>query len=287
LYEGAADGAAGGGGEGGGGAGGANVDVPTPWSPLRNPVDQFWGPTSFLAALDHAPPHTTHTGDQAPPITARVVSRDPSDAFPVEPPPGFDITPGLFALASKVLTQFPDEKTCRLLFERYHNHNDEILRPALDRILQSFWSLYGEELKQGKASSIRRIAILISHNTSIALEDDPDGLERWMKSSSRPTIRWECLGMILSHLSYGIISSGGEDSFLVEQQGSAEKDRERILKEMRECVANCIRLSREYAGNTLLAYLIYKHLILEGVVNGDTSRFALLPLTLFFPSGLI
>jgi len=95
-------------------------------------------------------------------------------------------------------------------------------------------------------------------------------LERWLKSSSPQMIRWEAIGIILSHVSYGIISSGGEDSFLVEEQGS-EKDRESILKEMRECVASCIKLCREYSGNTLLAYLIYKHTILEGIVNGDTS----------------
>lgn len=246
---------------------GTDADSPLPSSIIAGsslkPVGQFFGPTSFLSAFDDG--SNTHTSQQ------RLETPISTDTSHLEIDAGFYIRPSLFPLASKVLTQFPDDKTCLMLFDRYKNINDEIIRPTIVRVMRTFWSLYGKELKQGKASSIRKIAALISRNTSIALENDEDGLERWMKSSSPQMIRWEGIGIILSHLSYGIISSGGEDLFLVEQEGS-EKDREKIVKEMRECVANCIKLCREYSGNTLLAYLIYKHLILEGIVNGDTSK---------------
>ncbi|EXJ86997.1 hypothetical protein A1O3_03954 [Capronia epimyces CBS 606.96] len=240
---------------------GPSVTSTTAGSALQT-VGQFFGSTSFLAAFDEKLYSPVLTQPREMPMSIS------SSDFEIDP--SFSIDPDLLPLATKILAQFPDDRTCQILFERYNNLNDEIIRPSIARVMKSFWLHFGEELRQGKVSSIRKIATLISYNTSHPMEDDEDGLERWMKSSSLQTIRWESIGIILSHLSYGIISSGGEDLFLVEQEGS-EKDRERILKQMRECVGNCIKLCRAYAGNTLLAYLIYKHLILEGIVNGDTS----------------
>jgi hypothetical protein len=171
----------------------------------------------------------------------------------------------------KVLTQIPNEVACDVLFSRHTNPNDGSIRLAWKRLSSSLHLEHVKMLERRYPNEMDSWAQQISRNTNLELHDEEDPV-KWFKTFSGSNLRWEALGILFTYWSFGSLASAECDSIFA-FACQRPKTRVQMVIEMKECAASCIALSSHVDhGNSLLVYLLYKHSLLETMVNGDASE---------------
>lgn len=216
----------------------------------------FLGSTSFSAVLNES--RGNHDIDR--------LSSHP------EPEDFSDIYPDALARGIEVLSQIPDEKTCKTLFSRHTNPNDGWVRLAGTKVSDSMFAHFADTFESRNQAKLSSMATLICRNTANALKEGSDSAS-WLASFTGGNLRWESIGILFTYWAFGAISSP-ESDLMFSQAPRGKLERKTYMMQMKACASSCIALcSHVDRGNPLLVYLLYKHLLLESIVSGDSSKY--------------
>lgn len=216
----------------------------------------YLGSTSFSATLQQG--HLTEEPDFIPDSSySSSADNDYTD-------------PKTQALGLKVLSGFPDKETSFRLLEWYSTSHCQVgfHKPSTRSSLQLFWSTFGSELcEPRKIPNLERIGSLINRNGKVLLERPDDAIE-WVAAFSGPKTRWETLGILFVAFCYTCISVPENELDLL--HGGSKVERKTLVEELTQCVEACIELSR-HSLNNLTCTLLYRHMLLKSVLEGDTG----------------
>jgi len=212
----------------------------------------YLGSTSYLATLQHSelrPPDDNIAGDISKP--------NPSEV----------------SLGVDILKNLPDEKTCHMLLNYYLSNTTGLTglpRSSAKHILGSIFTTFGASLQiphiDHKLEEISRQII----ETSQTYWPDPDNATEWVASMSGSSIRWEVIGLLYIAFAYAIIALSASEYALIDER-LARKDPKICLREMKICIEKCMELSRNSL-QPMFCNLLYKNLLLETVMEGDSSE---------------
>jgi len=225
----------------------------------------FFGSTSFSATIHHS--------DLDPDIEGEANEHEEIAIAP-------DLDPTQVAMGANVIRRLPNYATCNILIESYSEQNSSEMgfpKPTTRRILESLYKTHQTHLKLPRLTrGLERMSMDITRNCIEPLHM-PDDAEEWMSSFTGPNTRWEAIGILFSSLAYGLMSVT-EKEFRGLCDPISKKEKNTSIQEFKECVMWCIELCRQSL-NPLVCTLLYRHLLLETVINGDSSWVA--PMILF------
>jgi hypothetical protein len=211
----------------------------------------YLGSTSYIATLQHS---------ELPPSDENI-DEDISKPDPRRVSLGVDI-----------LRLFPDEKTSHIFLDYYLSNTTGLIglpKSSAGHILGSIFTTFGAALKfphiDHELEEISRQII----ETGQAYCTDPDDATGWVASMSGSSIRWEIIGLFYIAFAYAIIALSASEYALIDER-LARKDPKICLREMKVCIEKCIELSR-HSLQPMLCNLLYKNLLLETVMEGDSS----------------
>ncbi|KAK2617003.1 hypothetical protein QQS21_000092 [Conoideocrella luteorostrata] len=181
----------------------------------------------------------------------------------------------LAKLAMSTLKCIPDMASAEALIDVESSAHDGWSRLVGERLHASFWAAFESHLAIAGGRDEPRIlqmASKISDNTSRPFKDDQTDPVEWLKSFSGPEMRWESLGHLFIYWAYG--ARGIRDScYSTKCVDLRKRDSLELLRTYKQCALWCIELSRAATtDNMLLAYLVFKHCLIESQVSGETGR---------------
>jgi hypothetical protein len=179
-------------------------------------------------------------------------------------------SPARLKLGFKVLREMPDIFTCHTLVDCYMANAGVVgfHKPSIKHILNAFCVDFGPVLEEPTPENLERVAIDIMKNGQVSLSM-PDDACGWVRSFSGRQTRWESLGILYVAFAYGLLSLP-EATIIPFDQGLPKRDRKELLQVFKECIEACIELSR-LSLNPVVCFLLYKNLVLETVIKGDSS----------------
>ena len=181
--------------------------------------------------------------------------------------PGIDCKMG-----SNVLKQLPSLPLCERLLGLYEKNSGEIGFPkaTIKNMFQTLRATY-PNIWEGTpdAKDLLIIAKVITKNTHIPLSA-PDAADEW-KTLFADNIRWEAVGILFCSFTYGLLSLGEKD-VLFSGENELKMDRKKYIIVMKGCIESCISICRKGPSSvsTLFCNLLYKNLLLETVIHGDS-----------------
>jgi hypothetical protein len=181
---------------------------------------------------------------------------------------------------AKVLKQLPGFAVCERLLDLYETNSAEIgfPKPVIKSMFQNLRAKYGNFMDSSQEDLVG-IARELCASTSQPLSS-PDAAEEW-KVGFEGVTRWECVGIVFCGFAYGAASLVEKDGLFVEL-GMKKAEYMDVIK---ECIELCVELCRGSL-NTLVCNLLYKNLLLETILRGDSSKFSFLSGTGFLSADL-
>lgn len=175
-------------------------------------------------------------------------------------------------MGSQVLRQFPSLPICYKLIDLFSESSGEVAFPKA--IVMLMFQVLGTKypsIWEGdpQAKDLLPIAREITKNTHTPLSG-PDAADEWEVLFSE-NIRWEAVGILYCALCFGTLSLGDKDP-LFSSEGGLKMDRMKFVRVMKGCIESCISICRNSPNslNVLLCSLLYKNLLLETVIEGDS-----------------
>jgi hypothetical protein len=179
-------------------------------------------------------------------------------------------SPTRLKLGIKVLREMPNIFTCHTLVDCYVANAGVVgfHKPSIKHILNAFCVDFGHVLEEPTSENLERVArdIMKNGQVSLSMPDDACG---WLRSFSGRQTRWESLGILYVAFAYGLLSLPTA-TIIPFDQGVPKRDRKELLQVFKECIEACIELSR-LSLNPVVCFLLYKNLVLETVIKGDSS----------------
>ncbi|OHE91576.1 hypothetical protein CORC01_13124 [Colletotrichum orchidophilum] len=167
-----------------------------------------------------------------------------------------------------VLRQVPDEREGRQLFNSQFDPHNAFIHPVAVRALDSLYGTFGHYLGTARDDAqLSEFARRLCYNSSRPFfEHEPDP-ELWMAQFTRENLRWETLGLLFIYWEMKLRNEQLPRTE-VGRMGYGQKNA------FRKCIFDCITLARQAndVGNTLLLYLYFRRMIIESIIDGDTSR---------------
>lgn len=214
----------------------------------------FLGQTSFSATIhDHEDDSSNDCGDMDP-----LPDMDP-----------IHVTMGVGVL--KVLPSYND---CQSWLKRYLDGPGDVgfLKPAIPNVLDKLFSTYQDNLREPrKEYELEKMSEAITRSSATVLVLPNDGAG-WMAAFSGPNTRWESMGILLNSIAYGLLAVPDRDFGSV-GLSSAYSEKKKAVLAIKEGIERCLELCR-HSLNTLVCNLLYKNLLLETVLHGDSSMFS-------------
>lgn len=175
-----------------------------------------------------------------------------------------------FQAARQLLAKLPDEQTCNALLDPTRSKGDGWLRLVADRLCKSLWATFRAPLQTRAGKTYDDLVERIFQNSSAPLEDQGSvEASDWLTSISGNAMRWEGIGVIFAQLAFRICGLPETDPLVA----SIDTDRSRMVSTMKDCVRACISMCRSsHRPSFLVVYLAYKQVILDSMINGDTSK---------------
>jgi hypothetical protein len=180
--------------------------------------------------------------------------------------------PAHISMGLNVLKRLPGHDDCQSLLGRYLDSLEEVgfLKRSIKNIVDTLFTLYQPQLiEPRKDVDLESISRDVTRNgeDSLILPDDAIG---WMEAFSGPNTRWESIGILFCALAYGVLGVP-ENDFGRLGLSLAYSDKKNAVLGLKEAVEWCIELCR-HALNTLVCNLLYKNLLLETLIQGDSSK---------------
>ncbi|GFF77803.1 hypothetical protein IFM62136_09657 [Aspergillus lentulus] len=248
-----------------------NRRVPQQTTPVIDSPTEYLGPTSFTSVfMEHGDRFELENtvsalGSQADRVT------DP-DLRSI-PQPNSDVDRQRLQLGAEILQQIPGERDCPSLFSRHVNPNDGWIRLAAHHSSERMWNAFRPALTRRSRDDLLTLAAHISANSKPTLKGEQDP-QAWLASFTGRQMRWETLGILYTYWAFGAISSSPESEAVSRycQQHPSVIGPKRLMAHLKHSASLCIDLCRQLGSvNALFVYLLYKHNILEGILNGDKS----------------
>ena len=173
-------------------------------------------------------------------------------------------------LATQVLMQLPGEETCYNLLDWYLEDLVVVGAHKLSRrlTLKALWTSYGHLLRGERSrGNLEIMAREILRNGRIPLKSIDDPME-WIASFSGRNTRWEVIGLLFIAFDYTLLSCPNACVLL----GIRGEDVNTHIAEMKTCIEACIELCKDSL-NSVVCNLLYWNVLLETVLNGDSSEF--------------
>lgn len=220
---------------------------------LKAPNSGFFGSTSFSAALNQATNGLLGTQDD--------IDEDPQ------------VVSARLLLGVKVLKLLPSRIVGTMLVENYATNFGEVGFPKaiVKETFNSFWSTYGSHLNESRSNrQLERLSQELNTNTRCSINQDGNS-SQWKASFTGLNTRWESVGIIFCAFAFGVAALSERDPLFNPESG-VKSTRKEYLSTMKKCVELCIQLCQQMQSlNTLLCNLLYKNLLLETVIHGDSS----------------
>ncbi|KXH27472.1 hypothetical protein CSAL01_07407 [Colletotrichum salicis] len=149
-----------------------------------------------------------------------------------------------------ILRLVPDERQGRALFDSHFNPHNAFIHPVAVRALDSLYGTFGDYLSNTTRddAQLSEFARRLCYNSSRPFAEHEPDPDLWMAQFTKENLRWETLGLLFIYW---------EKKLRTEQLPRTEVGRMGQANEV---------------GNTLLLYLYFRRMIIESVVDGDTSR---------------
>jgi hypothetical protein len=229
-----------------------NISTTSAVSSKKSPYTPgYLGSTSYNATLQHS--ELSPSDDD---IDGYISKADPYEV----------------SLGVDILRHLPDEKTCHMLLDNYLSNTMGLTglpKSSAKHILGSIFTTFGASLKlphiDYKLEDISRQII----ETGQAYCPDPDDATEWVASMSGSHIRWEIIGLVYIAFAYAIIALSASEYALIDER-LARKDPKICVREMEISIEKCMELSR-HSLQPMFCNLLYKNLLLETVLEGDSS----------------
>lgn len=179
----------------------------------------------------------------------------------------------LVDLAIRTLRSIPDHASAEALIDVDSSGYDGWCQLAGKRSHASFWVKFGNCLNGDRNSeSMMHVATTINENTSKLFKEDHTSPDDWLQSFSGSAMRWEALGHLFIYWAYGargiLEVSTAKRCKDLQQFGGLE-----LMRRYKICASWCMELSRAASSsNTLMAYLVFKHCLLESQISGEASK---------------
>ena len=174
-------------------------------------------------------------------------------------------------LGVKALMFFPNRRACFELNKCYmESYETGFHKPTIYGALQAFWDTFGARMEEPrKLGDIQEIATELTFNGRKPLER-PDDSHAWLAAFTGTKTRWEILGTLFVGFAYACLSLPEKELKVL--TGGADVDRLKVVAEMKESIETCIELCR-YSLNNIVCSLLYRHVLLESVISGDTGEY--------------
>lgn len=224
----------------------------------------YFGHTSHTNVLAETESCLALLGKRSQPIEEEVVQRGPSFR---------DLPLPLREACFLVLRCLPGQRNEQMRFGDHYCERQGWAYIAVDRIIRSLQTTFGDILSDGDAG-LEMMAKILCSNSRRAMLDHADPQE-WLDQFCGRNIRWESIGLLwvhLMHISDMLDSLHSRSLEWIEGKES--------LETAAACLAYCIDLSRCFTdGNDLLLDLCRRRSTLLCMVGGYAREFHGLMLT--------
>lgn len=173
-----------------------------------------------------------------------------------------------------VLGEIPGSATAEtLLRASYQTPNDHWNRLAVKQMMNSLWDTFGVCLQSRRQAGLREMARILTHNSSLPLNEKIRDPQEWIASFSGRNMRWECLGILFGQWALGSIhydedkSQGSETLW---RDVEARRSTMRRYMDMAEACTNFAEAGN--VPNTLIVHLMLRRCTLESMSSGDASK---------------
>lgn len=183
--------------------------------------------------------------------------------------------PRLDEFAISTLRVIPDVATSKLLARMYSSFYGSWCPLAGEWLTESMWATFGGTLGQEPRDEeqLRRMSLKLCRNSAVPLGDNHTGVEEWFAEFSGPKLRWESLGLLFVIWAYGarrLPDKAVLPQDCIELQNNHGSC---LVSRYKMAAWKCIELSRDASNsNTLLAFVVFGHCLLESNVSGDAGR---------------
>ncbi|KAJ3480568.1 hypothetical protein NLG97_g8042 [Lecanicillium saksenae] len=241
----------------------AQHDGRTP-TPLTAPVHEgYLGATSYKHAMDEARSNIPLSSSADNISTGAMTAEVKASQSPIM------YNARTYEAAMRVLRAIPPKALAYDFSNANVNPNDAWCRLATLQLHDSFWDTFGKYLEGHRsAESLVQLATKISENSAKPLREDCFDPKEWFQSFSGGNMRWEGLGLLFVHWSFGI-TEFRRDPASLSRKGQDYAD---YVVKYRDCSWDIVEITRSTASaNTLMLSLVYSQECLESIVSGDES----------------
>jgi hypothetical protein len=229
-------------------------------TPISSGGRKVAGPSGFLGSTSFSATIHDHEDDVAS-------SNDAEEAKFAN-----DMDPVQVAMGVNVLRVLPGREDCQKLVSRYMDSPGEVgfLKLSIKNVLDSLFATYQPYLRESrKDSELEKLSEAITRS-SAAIFIPPEDAIGWMQAFSGLNTRWESIGILLHALAYGLLGMPDRDYGLLEIS-SIYSDKKKVVVLLKEAIESCLELCK-HSLNTLVCSLLYKNLLFETVLHGDSSK---------------
>jgi hypothetical protein len=229
-------------------------------TPISSGGRKVAGPSGFLGSTSFSATIHDHEDDAAS-------SNDAEEAKFAN-----DMDPSQIAMGVNVLRILPGRGDCQKLLGRYMDSPGEVgfLKPSIKNVLDSLFATYQSYLREPRRDGdLEKLSEVITRS-SASIFIPPEDAIGWMQAFSGPNTRWESVGILLHALAYGLLGIPDRDYSLLEIS-SIYPDKKKGVLLLKEAIESCLELCK-HSLNTLVCSLLYKNLLFETVLHGDSSK---------------
>lgn len=228
---------------------------------FRDSRHGFLGPTAYSAVY-------TENSE-----SLRLSELEESDTAPLPPVPLDKIQAGAEVLA--LLTDMPRYMS---LAQRWFDLCDGfiIMQSVFRCWIDDLWSEHGPVLIAARGDQLRSLSEMVWRNTRkpMPVHGQMTAIE-WAKAATGRNLRWEVVGLILSHLGLVAVNLSNWDT-IFEDLREAIVDRATFGERMRKASEHCLCFCYECETiNDIYAAFMFQDLVLVECLKGDAREYRL------------
>lgn len=240
----------------------------TPQANLSESNVGYLGATSFSAFYEEA--------QNSLPVVEKCESE--SDTMP--PLKIVEVFPRLDELALSVLRHIPDKPSSKLLTRLYSSFYGGWNPLSGQWLNKSLWTEFGSTLHRDARDEeqLRRMSFKLCRNGAVPLEESHTDPQKWFEEYSGPNLRWESLGLLFIFWAGGARRLPEKTVISNECQVLHNHHANHLVRQYKMAAWKCIELSRDASNsNTMLAFLVFGHSLLESNMSGDAGKLFTFP----------
>lgn len=223
----------------------------------------YLGATSFTAFYEEAQ------------NSLPVAEKCESDSETMLPLKIVEVFPRLDELALGALRIIPDRASSILMARLYTSFYGGWCPLAGEWLNESLWTAFGDVLHRNPRdeAQLRRMSSRLCRNGAVPLSETHTDPKQWFEEYSGPNLRWESLGLLFVFWAYGARRLPDKSVMSPDCETLQNHNGSYLVHQYKMAAWKCIELSRDASNsNTLLAFLVFGHSLLESNESGDAGK---------------